>query len=84
MRRATANLINHGSWSAVPDQKCLTDNIDRFDTLVFSGSLGPSPYAALVNTMIDMAIETSPTALTAPSCIQIVAPMSMAGLAVSN
>jgi hypothetical protein len=49
----------------VPDQKCLTDNIDRFDALVLSGSLGPSPYAALVNMMIDMAIDR-------PGCLELI------------
>ena len=70
---APENLINRDFRSAAPNQKWLTDMtefqipagkvylspiIDCFDGLVVSWSLGTSPDAELVNTMLDTAIET--------------------------
>ncbi len=70
---APENLINRDFRSAAPNQKWLTDItefqipagkvylspiIDCFDGLVVSWSLGTNPDAALVNTMLDTAIET--------------------------
>ncbi len=70
---APENLINRDFRSAAPNQKWLTDItefqipagkvylspvIDCFDGLVVSWSLGTSPDAELVNTMLDAAIET--------------------------
>lgn len=70
---APENLINRDFQSAAPNQKWLTDItefhipagkvylspiIDCFDGLVVSWSLGTTPDAELVNTMLDTAIET--------------------------
>jgi transposase InsO family protein/transposase-like protein len=70
---APDNLINRDFRSAAPNQKWLTDItefqipagkvylspiIDCFDGLVVSWSLGTTPDAELVNTMLDTAIET--------------------------
>ena len=70
---APENLINRNFRSAAPNQKWLTDItefhlpagkvylspiIDCFDGLVVSWSLGTSPDADLVNSMLDTAIET--------------------------
>lgn len=70
---APENLINRDFQSAAPNQKWLTDItefqipagkvylspvIDCFDGLIVSWSLGTSPDAELVNTMLDAAIET--------------------------
>jgi transposase InsO family protein len=70
---APENLINRDFRSPAPNQKWLTDItefqipagkvylspiIDCFDGLVVSWSLGTTPDAALVNTMLDTAIET--------------------------
>jgi putative transposase len=70
---APENLINRNFRSAAPNQKWLTDItefqipagkvylspiIDCFDGLVVSWSLGTTPDAELVNTMLDSAIET--------------------------
>lgn len=71
---APENLINRDFRSAAPNQKWLTDitefqiparkmylspMIDCFDGLVVSWSLGTSPDAELVNTMLDTAIKTT-------------------------
>lgn len=70
---APENLINRDFGSAAPNQKWLTDItefqipagkvylspiIDCFDGLVVSWSVGTTPDAELVNTMLDTAIET--------------------------
>jgi putative transposase len=70
---APENLINRDFRSTAPNQKWLTDItefqipagkvylspiIDCFDGLIVSWSLGTSPDADLVNTMLDTAIET--------------------------
>ena len=70
---APENLINRDFRAATPNEKWLTDitefqipagkvylspMIDCFDGLVISWSIGTSPDAALVNTMLDAAIET--------------------------
>ena len=70
---APGNLINRDFRSAAPNQKWLTDMtefqipagkvylspiIDCFDGLVVSWSLGTTPVAELVNTMLDTAIKT--------------------------
>ena len=70
---APENLLNRDFRSAAPNQKWLTDItefqipagkvylspiIDCFDGLVVSWSLGTTPDAELVNTMLDTAIET--------------------------
>ena len=70
---APENLINRDFRSAAPNQKWLTDItefqipagkvylspiIDCFDGLVVSWSMGTTPDAELVNTMLDTAIET--------------------------
>lgn len=70
---APENLINRDFHSAAPNQKWLTDItefqipagkvylspiIDCFDGLVVSWTLGTSPDAELVNTMLDTAIKT--------------------------
>ena len=71
--RAPANLINRDFQAAVPNAKWLTDItefqipagkvylspiIDCFDGMVVSWTIGTSPDAELVNTMLDAAIET--------------------------
>jgi putative transposase len=73
---APENLINRDFRSAAPNQKWLTDItefqipagkvylspiIHCFDGLVVSWSLGTTPDAELVNTMLDTAIETVAT-----------------------
>jgi transposase InsO family protein len=70
---APENLINRDFQAATPNEKWLTDitefqipagkvylspMIDCFDGLVVSWSIGTSPNADLVNTMLDAAIET--------------------------
>ena len=70
---APENLINRDFHAAAPNEKWLTDItefqipagkvylspvIDCFDGLVISWSIGTHPDAALVNTMLDAAIET--------------------------
>ena len=70
---APANLINRDFHSVAPNRKWLTDItefqipagkvylspiIDCFDGLVVSWTLGTSPDAELVNTMLDTAIKT--------------------------
>ena len=70
---APENLINRDFQAAAPNEKWLTDItefqipagkvylspiIDCFDGLVVSWSIGAHPDAALVNTMLDAAIET--------------------------
>ena len=70
---APENLINRDFRSGAPNEKWLTDItefqipagkvylspiIDCFDGLVISWSLGTSPDAELVNTMLDAAIKT--------------------------
>ncbi len=69
---APDNLINRDFQAAAPNEKWLTDitefripagkiylspMIDCFDGLVVSWSIGTQPEAALVNTMLDAAIE---------------------------
>jgi transposase InsO family protein len=69
---APENLINRNFRAAAPNEKWLTDItefqipagkvylspiIDCFDGLVISWSIGTHPDAALVNTMLDAAIE---------------------------
>ena len=69
---APENLINRDFQAAAPNEKWLTDItefqipagkvylspvIDCFDGLVISWSIGTSPNAELVNTMLDAAIE---------------------------
>jgi putative transposase len=71
-RCKSTDLINRDFRSAAPNQKWLTDItefkipagkaylslvIDCFDGLVVSWSLGTSPDAELVNTMLDAAVE---------------------------
>ncbi|MET3140304.1 transposase InsO family protein, partial [Undibacterium sp. GrIS 1.2] len=70
---APENVINRDFRAAVPNEKWLTDitefhipagkvylspMIDCFDGMVISWSIGMSPDAKLVNTMLDAAIET--------------------------
>jgi hypothetical protein len=70
---APANLINRDFQAAVPNEKWLTDItefqipagkvylspiIDCFDGMAVSWTIGTSPDAELVNTMLDAAIET--------------------------
>lgn len=70
---APENLINRDFQAAVPNEKWLTDItefqipagkvylspiIDCFDGMVVSWTIGTSPDAELVNTMLDAAIET--------------------------
>ncbi len=70
---APENIINRDFHSASPNEKWLTDisefqipagkvylspMIDCFDGLVVSWSIGTSPNAELVNSMLDAAIET--------------------------
>ncbi|MEO8014159.1 MAG: IS3 family transposase [Polaromonas sp.] len=70
---APDNLINRDFQAAAPNEKWLTDitefhipagkvylspMIDCFDGLVVSWTIGTRPDAALVNTMLDTAIET--------------------------
>ena len=70
---APENLINRDFQAAAPNEKWLTDitefqiptgkvylspMIDCFDGLVISWTIGTRPDAALVNTMLDAAIET--------------------------
>ena len=70
---APSNLINRDFQAAAPNEKWLTDitefhipagkvylspMIDCFDGLVVSWTIGTRPDAALVNTMLDTAIET--------------------------
>jgi len=70
---APENLINRDFHAAAPNEKWLTDisefqipagkvylspMIDCFDGMVVSWSIGTSPDAELVNTMLDAAIET--------------------------
>jgi putative transposase len=70
---APENLINRDFQAAAPNEKWLTDisefhipagkvylspMIDCFDGMVVSWSIGTSPDAQLVNTMLDAAIET--------------------------
>ena len=70
---APDNLINRDFQAAAPNEKWLTDitefqiaagkvylspMIDCFDGLVVSWTIGTRPDAALVNTMLDVAIET--------------------------
>jgi putative transposase len=70
---APDNLINRDFHAAAPNEKWLTDitefqiaagkvylspMIDCFDGLVVSWTIGTRPDAALVNTMLDTAIET--------------------------
>lgn len=70
---APENLINRDFHAATPNEKWLTDitefqipagkvylspMIDCFDGLVISWTIGTSPNANLVNTMLDAAIET--------------------------
>ena len=73
IRPAPENLINRDFHAAVPNEKWLTDItefqipagkvylspiIDCFDGMVVSWTIGTSPDAELVNTMLDAAIET--------------------------
>jgi transposase InsO family protein len=70
---APENLINRDFQAAAPNEKWLTDItefqipagkvylspvIDCFDGMVVSWTIGTSPDAELVNTMLDAAIET--------------------------
>lgn len=70
---APENIINRDFHAAAPNEKWLTDisefhlpagkvylspMIDCFDGMVVSWSIGTSPDAKLVNTMLDAAIET--------------------------
>jgi len=70
---APENIINRDFHAAAPNEKWLTDisefqipagkvylspMIDCFDGMVVSWSIGTSPDAKLVNTMLDSAIET--------------------------
>ena len=70
---APENIINRDFHAAAPNEKWLTDisefqipagkvylspMIDCFDGMVVSWSIGTSPDAKLVNTMLDTAIET--------------------------
>ena len=70
---APDNLINRDFQASAPNEKWLTDitefhipagkvylspMIDCFDGLVVSWTIGTRPDAALVNTMLDTAIET--------------------------
>jgi len=70
---APENLINRDFQAAVPNEKWLTDItefqipagnvylspiIDCFDGMVVNWTIGTSPDAELVNTMLDAAIET--------------------------
>lgn len=70
---APANIINRDFQAAAPNEKWLTDItefqipagkvymspiIDCFDGMVVSWTVGTSPDAELVNTMLDAAIET--------------------------
>lgn len=70
---APANIINRDFQAAAPNEKWLTDItefqipagkvylspiIDCFDGMVVSWTIGTSPDAELVNTMLDAAIET--------------------------
>jgi len=70
---APENIINRDFQAAVPNEKWLTDItefqipagkvylspiIDCFDGMVVSWTIGTSPDAELVNTMLDAAIET--------------------------
>jgi len=70
---APENIINRDFHAAAPNEKWLTDisefhipagkvylspMIDCFDGMVVSWSIGASPNANLVNTMLDAAIET--------------------------
>tara|TARA_B110000503_G_scaffold113856_1_gene171013 strand:+ start:446 stop:1984 length:1539 start_codon:yes stop_codon:yes gene_type:complete len=70
---APENIINRDFHAAAPNEKWLTDisefqipagkvylspMIDCFDGMVVSWSIGTSPDAKLVNTMLDVAIET--------------------------
>ena len=70
---APDNIINRDFHAAAPNEKWLTDisefhipagkvylspMIDCFDGMVVSWSIGTSPNAELVNTMLDAAIET--------------------------
>lgn len=74
---APDNLINRDFRAAAPNEKWLTDItefqipagkvylspvIDCFDGLVVSWAIGTRPDAELVNTMLDAAIESLPTA----------------------
>lgn len=69
---APENIINRDFNATVPNEKWLTDisefqipagkvylspMIDCFDGMVVSWSIGPSPDAELVNTMLDAAVE---------------------------
>lgn len=70
---APENIVNRDFHATVPNEKWLTDisefhipagkvylspMIDCFDGMVISWSIGTSPDAELVNTMLDEAIET--------------------------
>lgn len=70
---APENIINRDFQATTPNEKWLTDisefqipagkvylspMIDCFDGMVITWSIGTSPDAALVNTMLDAAIET--------------------------
>jgi len=70
---APENIINRDFHAAAPNEKWLTDisefqipagkvylspMIDCFDGMVVSWSIGTSPDAKLVNTMLDAAVET--------------------------
>ena len=70
---APENIVNRDFHATAPNEKWLTDisefhipagkvylspMIDCFDGMVVSWSIGTSPYAALVNTMLDAAVET--------------------------
>ncbi|BEP95429.1 hypothetical protein GmRootA79_38130 [Acidovorax sp. A79] len=70
---APENIISRDFQAAVPNEKWLTDStefqipagkvylspiIDCFDGMVVSWTIGTSPDAELVNTMLDAAIET--------------------------
>lgn len=78
---APENLINRDFQAAQPNEKWLTDItefqipagkvyvspvIDCFDGMVVSWSIGTRPDAALVNAMLDEAIETVTTAVERP------------------
>lgn len=86
---APENLINRDFRAAASNEKWLTDItefqipagkvylspvIGCFDGLVISWSIGAHPDAALVNTMLDAAIETVADATPGPSSTQIAAP----------
>lgn len=75
---APENIINRDFQAAAPNEKWLTDItefqipagkvylspiIDCFDGMVVSWTIGTSPDAELVNTMLDAAIETVATVI---------------------